>query len=686
MFYDKKLNYSYLFFHSVINIINMEKMQIIFEENVSSIKVFYFNNRLNKDICANFLLLNGNTEYYTLIPESKKNLNLEYKALFTEEKFWDDIIENITGIENLEWKANIDEKLSYKKKKYLDSLIITQQINSNYDKELEIKKLEVSQELNPKKEYEYIQLLEMLIKDNTNEDLVIKYLKYLKNKDINFEENESFQNEYECYKKLFDNEKLKSNKFDEKEQLEKDKFLSLLNQIKDLDKNNKDEIDKLKIKVKKELDNIQLFNQPIDFTNQELYWYNNNLVIYFGLDRIFDSKEQIQKKLLELMIENVKIIIDRNIFKKEYILNNIELLTTLLIIIIFPQLKNITEFNLNLLESADPKYNYLDELNKNKIKTFQLNDKDKCYYFEIKDNVKILENPSSTCISNFIFNVNLGMILEPIELNNYYNMKKEFNNIFDFEKLYEFLSIIISSRVFKEAFNILYPNYYHFPFADKNVALKFLKKYFHFIPLKNFTTGAVTERFTLEIFFLLKIRKLYIPESLGLENKNLVMKILYRGSVISITSHEINHEFYNIFLMHSNGTIPLLTPRKQNINEREGGNNMEKLLFNQILHKISLLECMYLLNEKNYNKSLNDFKVGFNECKKEDLIIEKGGIFEEFNKILDIENFTELSKTSNIRCNDDSNDSNVLNDAFIDDLENSNDVLGFIRDPLKLCY
>ena len=72
MFYDKKLNYSYLFFHSVINIINMEKMQIIFEENVSSIKVFYFNNRLNKDIYANFLLLNGNTEYYTLIPESKK--------------------------------------------------------------------------------------------------------------------------------------------------------------------------------------------------------------------------------------------------------------------------------------------------------------------------------------------------------------------------------------------------------------------------------------------------------------------------------------------------------------------------------------------------------------------------------------------------------------------------------------
>ena len=681
MFYDKKLDYLYLFFNFLINVINMKKMQIIFEKSISCFQIFYMNNQLNKDIYANFLLLNGNIEYYSLIPNQNKKLNYNYNVPFTGKEFWTDTVKNIAGIENLEWKANIDEELSYKKKKYLDSMIINQQINLNYEKKLEIKKIEVSQIFDPKKEYEYIQLLEMVIKDNTNEELVIQYLKHLKNKAINFPEKESFQNEYEHYKKLFDNEKLKSNQFDEKGLLEKDNFISLLNEIKDLDIKNKDKIEKIKTKVKNELENIQLFYQPIDLTNKELYWYRNILVIYFALDKIFNSKEKIQIKLLYLMIENIKIIINRDIFNKDYILNNVELLTSILIIIIFPQVKNLTEFNLNIIESADPKYNYLEELNKNKMKSFRLNSKDIRYYYETDGKIKILENPSSACISNFILNINNGMQLDTIELNNYNNMIKEFNNIFDFEKLSEFLSIVISSRVFKEAFKILYPEYYKFPFENKSDTLKFLKQYFHFVPLKNYT-AAITERFSLEIFFILKIRKVYIPENLGDENNNLIKKILYRGSAIPISSHEINHEFYNIFLMHSNGTIPLETPRKHNIHEHEGGNNMEILLFNQPMHKISLLECMYLLNEKNYNKSLNDFKEGFNECKNEDL---KGGIFEEFNKILEIENFVELAKTSNIRCNDDNDsDSNILNNIFIDNLENSNDVLGFIREPSKL--
>ena len=33
--------------------------------------------------------------------------------------------------------------------------------------------------------------------------------------------------------------------------------------------------------------------------------------------------------------------------------------------------------------------------------------------------------------------------------------------------------------------------------------------------------------------------------------------------------------------MHSNGQIPVETPRKQYIEEREGGKNMERLLFDR---------------------------------------------------------------------------------------------------------
>ena len=91
---------------------------------------------------------------------------------------------------------------------------------------------------------------------------------------------------------------------------------------------------------------------------------------------------------------------------------------------------------------------------------------------------------------------------------------------------------------------------------------------------------------------------------------------------------------------------------------------------------------MYLLNEKNYEKDLNDFKEGFNKCYLTEPKIE-GELFQEFNDILKMDNFYELAKNITIRCNEDS-DTNIFTDTYIDDSENVNDVLGFIREPLKL--
>ena len=137
--------------------------------------------------------------------------------------------------------------------------------------------------------------------------------------------------------------------------------------------------------------------------------------------------------------------------------------------------------------------------------------------------------------------------------------------------------------------------------------------------------------------------------------------------------------------MHSNGKIPINTPRKKFINENEGGNNMKKLLFNQKIKRISIKQCMYLLNEKNYEKSLPEFKKGFNELKKEDLKIdENDGIFKECNSILNMNNFEEISIKSNIKCNDEDINSDYLIDSYMDDIGIDNDILGIIRDPSKL--
>ena len=94
-------------------------------------------------------------------------------------------------------------------------------------------------------------------------------------------------------------------------------------------------------------------------------------------------------------------------------------------------------------------------------------------------------------------------------------------------------------------------------------------------------------------------------------------------------------------------------------------------------------ECLYLLNEKNYEKNLQDFKDGFSELKDEDIMLEKNCIFYELNEVFKAENLKEISSKGFMKCDEGDDNSNIFTDGFIDGDENVNDVLGFIRDPTK---
>ena len=131
--------------------------------------------------------------------------------------------------------------------------------------------------------------------------------------------------------------------------------------------------------------------------------------------------------------------------------------------------------------------------------------------------------------------------------------------------------------------------------------------------------------------------------------------------------------------MITNGKVLIETPRKKYFNENESGKNMEMILFNYRIRKLSLKQCLYLLNLKNYDKSLQDFRKGFNELIREDLIFDNNSLFHEFNEVLKSSNFDEMAKTSEITC-DDNDEYDFLNDTYIEDIEDNNDVLGFIRD------
>ena len=262
-------------------------------------------------------------------------------------------------------------------------------------------------------------------------------------------------------------------------------------------------------------------------------------------------------------------------------------------------------------------------------------------------------------------------------------MKERFNEIIDFDKMKKFLAKIYCSNVIREAFNILYNGSgIQFPFKDEQDAEKFLNEYYHFTPLRSSKAAAITERFTLEIYYFLGEKNVIISGNHSDEIKKLIYQVLYRGACTKTSCHEINHEFYNLLLMHYNGLIPIETPRKNNVKEREGGKNIERLIFNGIVKKLTLLECLYLLNEKNYEKSLIEFREGFNELKIKDMKFDKNNMFPEFDIISKIENIETIGVESTIR-GENNDDSNTLVDSFVDQVEDFNDVLGFIRETPK---
>ena len=236
MFYDEKLNYLYIFIISGMNVIDMITLEEKYYIAISYLKVIYLNNHIgNKELYANFIIFKKNIEYYSLYSGSDNKSNLNFRVKISTNDFWEKTIPSLWNIENLEWKSNCEENCIYKKK-YLDIKSISEELDSNYSKDLEVKKKEVENEINTNKNFDYIQLLKMIIKDNTNKTLVIKYLKFLENneKQINFDEKESFKDEYEKYKSMFTNEELKLKELKINSHSQKEIFISLLNDIMDL--------------------------------------------------------------------------------------------------------------------------------------------------------------------------------------------------------------------------------------------------------------------------------------------------------------------------------------------------------------------------------------------------------------------------------------------------------------------
>ena len=157
----------------------------------------------------------------------------------------------------------------------------------------------------------YIYLIKLIIQDNTNKDLLKLYLTFLeKNYEFlkqAYKIKENFENEFSKYKVAFTPEEVK-NYFKLEKNSEKKEFLDFMNEI-----NKENNYEKI-IKKCKDI-YLGIFNQGIEFSNQELFWFRNKELVVYSLLKMKSYK-------LKLMKFCIGEIIKRNLLENQNILSN----------------------------------------------------------------------------------------------------------------------------------------------------------------------------------------------------------------------------------------------------------------------------------------------------------------------------------------------------------------------------
>ena len=484
----------------------------------------------------------------------------------------------------------------------------------------------------------FINYIKNLIKDNTNTSLLINYLSFLKKN--KFVLNEKYINKYETYEDEINNYQVCLTKEILKEKLdfikdksEEEKLEELLNEILKI-KN----IDEFKKYINKEYDKLKniIFNQPIAFNNKELYFFRNRKFILFDIKK---GMEFVDDDTINDMNYCINKVLKINLFKKDNIINNEMLLALIIILIVSPQIQIFTDYNLNLIDEDDI------EVNENKLKDidfFYNNNKNS--YENKKDNTLVISK-NEMHLYNF---KNLKLYIDTkhknlfkiYELYKFDYLKKYYSKLFNEDYVRKFISKILVSKVFKETFSYFYGCDIKYPFSDDDLikggdkAKNYVNKYINIIPFKFQGKSAYTDKFTMQTFIFLNaqiVNSLSIDEKKLSESDKLIVEALLNGAIVAINVHEINYNFHNYYYFSQNGREWQKTPRKMEKNQREIGNNIERILFGRTINNLTLKQVLFILNQDNYNKSLSQFRIDFSILKDEDCKCK--GIFENYSNI-----------------------------------------------------
>ena len=543
---------------------------------------------------------------YDSVDNSFEDINQDY--------FSDCPNEFIDIKECFNFRYNNYDKEYQKEKKYLEIDEIKSNLENIKNENLIQRRKYVKEELQKNIKFksikeEYMFYINLLIKDETNIDLLLKYLTFLqKNKKELEKENllhEKFYDELNYYSVFFEKTELKE-KFNYDFESEKTKLINLLKFYSNSLKTKA--LEELKNKIEKDYIN-RSFNQPIVYEIKELIYYNCYKEIYDDIcikKRI--SEENLSKKIYA---------IDKILKKK--IIENIESADILIPLISFicnSEKEENINFFLNMVNSKTLTNKELQQ-RKESLKCVLINNKEEN---GIVINHEYYEQSKELCFEN-LNNKNYQKCEK-------YNFKYLTDNPplkLNINKIKNHLLFVLKSNVFKEVYKLLIGND-NYENIFNNEMISELISNIKFLPINFDTEFGILDCTSLVLYVSTMKKEIYSNYLRYDENISITLE---NGVIVAIIYHEFGHIINAVLAFIENKLKLNDTFRKKYINFKYGGYNLELALFGKVIKNLSYGEVLYILNEDNYFKSLDNFKKGFKELSNQDLIIK--GSFNNFN-------------------------------------------------------
>ena len=516
----------------------------------------------------------------------------------------------------------------------------------------------INEDNNEKIKTKYIKIMCLLLIDNTNKDIVRLYLNFIKVNSLFIKENKllTYDMELEKYKIIFTIEEMEKIQKNKKKKSQKKIFFDYINYLYSKISGRFDiEVAKsIKDFAIKKLQKLFLFNTPIEFDNEELIYYKCYYNIIYDIAKyngINIKKYFINKKNV------IEFILKKDLYNNENITTNEDKMNFLSLLLMKEKLKEKSdkeEGTLNLIRLMQKvpvtveEFQEYNEKDKNKKNSLVKEGGDyyiQQIYKQIKEKVFFLISLDNSCIHS-LFNprlefkgdtklfYNLDALMDNNELSPYIS------------KIKQFLKKIVDKNVYKQAIKQLFPEYYRSLTSNNNEEIKeYIDKRIKFYPFQKLDLSGITDK--LSCYSFIPSINFLFEEYSAISNQN--KETCKIGLTIVNSLHEINHANQVIIFFKGNNKDLINSPERiinENLSSTEGGFSLEYILFGDVISRINLFQCLYIMNEKNYDQELSQFRENF--MKIQDIVIEtkgetelikiENGIFKRFydNVIQDI--------------------------------------------------